>query len=245
MKFVRFLLLILLGLFVYWAAAYDTFANFLTSFAEDALPLAEVIDAKTNAFIDKINAADIDAVTTYLNRGLFIASCVALALSLLYLVVFRKAANKRNTYSDIKTYAVLSAVCCLLTFFKQDEIEGNAEYAAFNLVFVQGDSGSKSMQEGVIFKQEPAEGTQVKAGATITLYVHVPTPNISLSPDVHITGMHKDEARQALEAAGFTVLEAYRSSDTIPADHVISININKGQAYPYGTEVTMVVSTGE
>lgn len=120
MKFVRFLLFILLGLFVYWAAAYDTFANFLTSFAEDAQPLAEVIDAKTNAFIDKINVANANAVTLILNKCLLIASCVATVLSLLYLLVLRKAAKKRNTYSDIKTYAVLSAVCIILTLFKQD-----------------------------------------------------------------------------------------------------------------------------
>lgn len=120
MKFVKFILLVLLGLFVYWAAADDTFANFLTNLADDAQPLAETIDAKTNALIDKINASDIKEVTLHLNRGLFIGSCVALALSLLYLLVFKTTAKKRNTYSDIKTYAVLSAVCCLLTFFKQD-----------------------------------------------------------------------------------------------------------------------------
>ena len=122
MKFVKFISLILLGLFVYWAAADDTLANFLTSFAEDAQPLAETIDAKTNAFIDKINAANtnIKGVTLYLNRGLFIGSCVALLLSLLYLLVFKKTAKKRNTYSDIKTLAVLSAVCIVLTLFKQD-----------------------------------------------------------------------------------------------------------------------------
>lgn len=131
-----------------------------------------------------------------------------------------------------------------LTYFTQEELEGNEEYAAFKLVFVQEDSGSKSMREGVIFKQEPAEGTLVKAGATITLYAHSSKPNISLSPDVNITGMHKDEARQALEAAGFTVLEAYRSSDTIPADHVISLSLNPTQEHPAGTHVTMTISTG-
>ena len=120
MKFVKFILLVLLGLFVYWAAADDTFANFLTNLADDAKPLAETIDAKTNALIDKINAADIKEVTLHLNRGLFIGSCVALALSLLYLWVFKTTATKRNTYSDIKTYAVLSAVCVVLTLFKQD-----------------------------------------------------------------------------------------------------------------------------
>ena len=116
----RLITLVLVGLFVYWAAADDTFANFLTGLAEDAQPLAEVIDAKTNAFIDKINVTNVNNVTLLLNRGLLIASCVATVLSLLYLLVLRKAAKKRNTYSDIKTYAVLSAVCVVLTLFKQN-----------------------------------------------------------------------------------------------------------------------------
>lgn len=120
MKFVKFIIFILLGLFVYWAAADDTFANFLTGLADDAEPLAKTIDAKTNELIDKINVADIKEVTLYLNRGLFIGSCVAVALSLLYLLVFKNSAKKRNTYSEISTYLALAVVCCFLTFFKQD-----------------------------------------------------------------------------------------------------------------------------
>ena len=120
MKFVKFIFLILLGVFVYWAAADDTFANFVNDFANNNQSLAETIDAKTNALIDKINASDIKEVTLLVNRGLLIGSCVALALSLLYLLVFKTTAKKRNTYSDIKTYAVLSAVCIVLTLFKQD-----------------------------------------------------------------------------------------------------------------------------
>ncbi len=119
MKFARFIFLILVCLFVYWAAAYDTFANFLNSLAEDAQPLAETIDTKTNEVINNINPADLE-IFSYLTKGLFIASCVALGLSLLYLVVLRKTAKKRNIYSDIKTLAVLSAVCVALTCFKQD-----------------------------------------------------------------------------------------------------------------------------
>lgn len=129
-------------------------------------------------------------------------------------------------------------------YFTQDEVEGNADYAAFNLVFVQEDSGSKSMTEGVIFKQEPTVDTLVPAGATITLYVHTPHPPISLSPDVHITGLHKDEARELLEEAGFYVIEAQRSDDTVPVDHVISLSLNPTEEHPYGTYVTMTVSTG-
>lgn len=131
-----------------------------------------------------------------------------------------------------------------LTYFKQSEVEGNADYAAFNLVFVQQDSGSASMQEGVIFNQEPAAGTQVKAGSTVTLYVHAPQGTISLSPDVHITGLHKDEARRLLEEAGFNVVEAYRSSDTVEVDCVISLSLNPTTEHPAGTYVTMTISTG-
>ena len=70
MKFVRRgIALVLVGLFVYWAATDDTFANFLTGLAKDAQPWAEVIDAKTNAFIDKINVANVNDVTLLLNKG--------------------------------------------------------------------------------------------------------------------------------------------------------------------------------
>ena len=52
MKIGRFIFLVLVGLFVYWAAAYDTFANFLYTLADKLQPWAEVADAKFDKFID-------------------------------------------------------------------------------------------------------------------------------------------------------------------------------------------------
>ena len=75
MKIGRFIFLVLVGLFVYWAAAYDTFANFLYTLADKLQPWAEVVDAKFDQFID---GADVEKYFVYFLKGWFFASCLAL-----------------------------------------------------------------------------------------------------------------------------------------------------------------------
>lgn len=119
-KFARFISLILLGLFVYWAAAYDTFYNFLNTLLEDLQPWAKTTIDKINEVLRNMTDQDIIAFGSAVGTGLFVVSCVALGLSLLYLVVLRKTAKQRNTYGEIKTYVCLSAACIALTAFNQD-----------------------------------------------------------------------------------------------------------------------------
>lgn len=117
MKIGRFIFLVLVGLFVYWAAAYDTFANFLYTLADKLQPWAEVAGAKFDKFID---GADVEKYFVYFLKGWFFASCLALILSVVYLFALKDAAKKRNTHGDLTTYVYLSVVCVLLTCFKQD-----------------------------------------------------------------------------------------------------------------------------
>ena len=113
----------------------------------------------------------------------------------------------------------------------------------FNLQIKWVDANDPSCKKGEIFKQDPAAGERVKKGATITLYVNN-TPKSCLDKDAVIEGAHKNDVRKVLQDAGFTVNEIVNSSDMVEADRVISIDIEKGEIYPYGTAVTMVVSTG-
>lgn len=126
------------------------------------------------------------------------------------------------------------------------DIEGNSEYfQKYDLKIKWEDANSPDVKKGEVFKQEPPYGKKVEKGATVTLYVNNATPkDITLDVRAEIEGAHKNDVRQLLQDAGFVVKEVVSRSETIPADHVISININKGQTYPYGTEVTMVVSSG-
>ena len=126
------------------------------------------------------------------------------------------------------------------------EIEGVSKYASnYDLKIKWEDANNPEFKKGEVFKQEPAAGKTVKKGATVTLYINSATPkDISLDVRAEIEGAHKDDVRKLLQDTGFVVNEIASSSDNIPVNHVISININKGQSYPYGTKVSMVVSTG-
>ena len=126
------------------------------------------------------------------------------------------------------------------------EIENVEEYDRnFNLKIRLEDANNPECKKGEVFKQEPAAGKTVKKGATVTLYINSATPkDISLNVRAEIEGAHKDDVRKLLQDTGFVVNEIASSSDNISVNHVISININKGQSYPYGTKVSMVVSTG-
>ena len=126
------------------------------------------------------------------------------------------------------------------------DVEGNLEYSQkYDLKIKWEDANNPDVKKGEVYKQEPAYGKTVKKGATVTLYVNMATPkDITLDVRAEIEGAHKNDVRKLLQDAGFVVNEIISSSDTVEADHVISVNINKGQTYPYGTNVTMVVSTG-
>lgn len=126
------------------------------------------------------------------------------------------------------------------------EIEGVSQYTEnYDLKIKWEDANDPERKLGEVFKQEPAAGTTVKKGATVTLYVNNATPKeISLDVHAEIEGAHRNDVRILLQDAGFVVDEIAVSNDTIPAKHVISININKGQSYPLGTKVSMLVSTG-
>lgn len=126
------------------------------------------------------------------------------------------------------------------------DIEGNSEYfQKYDLKIKWVDANSPDVKKGEVFKQEPAYGKKVEKGATVTLYVNNATPkDITLDVRAEIEGAHKNDVRKLLQDAGFTVNEIVNSSDMVEADRVISIDIEKGEIYPYGTAVTMVVSTG-
>ena len=127
------------------------------------------------------------------------------------------------------------------------EVENVEEYDYnFNLQIKWEDANDPSCKKGEVFKQSVAAGDKVAKGATITLYVNgVVLDPVALDLDpAEITGTHKNTVRLWLQDAGFAVYESYQNSGSVPAHHVISIDIEVGKAYPYGTRVTMLISTG-
>ena len=82
---------IAVGIFVYWAAAYDTFANFLESIFTKLEPLGVIIDKYTNIAIDYLNSINHTQGNRLLNRILLGFSILALILSVVYRFALKNA----------------------------------------------------------------------------------------------------------------------------------------------------------
>ncbi len=124
-----------------------------------------------------------------------------------------------------------------------DEISSNPEYMQwFN--FEPAKEQYSDHAVGTVIDQSLEAGISVKKGVkSITLTVSK-GPNLVQIPNV--VGQHRDAAQAALENAGFVVKYTLDVSDEVAVDFVISLSPT---AYPdklnYGSEITMVVSTGE
>lgn len=128
-----------------------------------------------------------------------------------------------------------------------EEVENNEEYDRnFNLQIKWEEATDPACKKGEVFKQEPAAGSIVQKGASVTLYVNgvVFDPSDLELDEEGVAGHHKDTVRLWLERCGFAVYEKYENNAYQPAKHVISIDIKAGKVYPYGTRVTMLISLG-
>jgi beta-lactam-binding protein with PASTA domain len=100
---------------------------------------------------------------------------------------------------------------------------------------------SDDVAEGVAIGTEPAAGTQVPAGSTVTLLVSTGPSTVEV-PDV--AGQPLDDAVAELEELGFTTSIEEQVSDEVEEGLVISTNPLAGTQVAPGTQVVVVVSTG-
>jgi beta-lactam-binding protein with PASTA domain/tRNA A-37 threonylcarbamoyl transferase component Bud32 len=92
---------------------------------------------------------------------------------------------------------------------------------------------------GIVLGQSPAAGTSLKERSSVRLVVsRGPPPR----PVPDLKGLTAEQARTALQAAGFVVDIAQQSDETVPKDTVMSWNPQGTQ--PKGTTITVVVSSG-
>jgi serine/threonine-protein kinase len=99
---------------------------------------------------------------------------------------------------------------------------------------------SKEVRPGRVITSEPAQGTEVDCGATVTLVVSK-GPNLITLPDV--LGDQREVAESQLEDLGLIVDVDTRDADE-PEGTVISQDPGPGSELLRGDRVTLVVSTG-
>ncbi|MEU4236646.1 Stk1 family PASTA domain-containing Ser/Thr kinase [Actinoplanes sp. NPDC026619] len=116
-----------------------------------------------------------------------------------------------------------------------------ADLAQSNLKYKEGTGQySDDVAEGSVVSTDPAPGTELKRGDTVTVVVSKGKAPIQV-PDLQ--GKNINDARNQLQGLGLTAVERYKDSDQ-PADTVIGQTPKAGTGATNNAEVTLDVSKG-
>lgn len=167
--------------------------------------------------------------------------------------------KKRIIIAVIVSLAVIAAICGVVFAFmhsKQTEMvtvptfsssttEAGAEakLEAVGLkIKVETDTDSTE-PKGTFTKQSPAGGKKVAAGSTVRVWFSA-GPSTGTVPDV--SGKSQDDARSALEAAGFKVAASTQTedSDMVSKDNVTRTSPAAGSKQSKGTTILLYISSG-
>lgn len=97
---------------------------------------------------------------------------------------------------------------------------------------------------GYVIKTDPAAGSTVSTGTTVTIYVSSgPSKESAVIPN--IVGYQYSTAKEELEAAGFVVTAEYDDESDKDENTVLSVSPNEGEKAKKGSVVTVTVSSGK
>ena len=97
---------------------------------------------------------------------------------------------------------------------------------------------------GYVIKTDPAAGSTVSTGTTVTIYVSSgPSTESAVIPN--IVGYQYSAAKEELEAAGFVVTAEYDDESDKDENTVLSVSPNEGEKAKKGSVVTVTVSSGK
>ncbi|MGH9004184.1 MAG: PASTA domain-containing protein, partial [Acidimicrobiia bacterium] len=94
---------------------------------------------------------------------------------------------------------------------------------------------------GTVIAQDPEPGTFSTRGRALVLTLSAGPPPVEVPA---VTGRGLDDARSALESAGFEVVETSDFHETVPAGSVATQNPAEGAEAPPGSQVQLVISSG-
>jgi beta-lactam-binding protein with PASTA domain/tRNA A-37 threonylcarbamoyl transferase component Bud32 len=103
------------------------------------------------------------------------------------------------------------------------------------------DRPNATVQKGIVISTDPANGSLVARGTTVTLFVSSGPPKVEVPSVVHQSDTN---ARNTLVNAGFQVHEVTDQNSTAPANTVVRQSPQAGTLVNKGTTVTIFVSPG-
>jgi len=97
-------------------------------------------------------------------------------------------------------------------------------------------------QVGLVIESTPAPGAEVDEGTPVDLVVGAAPDTIAVPP---VVGLSEDDAREALERAGFTgSINTEQTDSAQPEGTVTAVDPERGASVPPNTTITLSVSDG-
>ena len=121
----------------------------------------------------------------------------------------------------------------------KDEAEETAEKSKIKLNIVE--ETSKTVEAGIIIKQDTDEGETVNAGDTVTVYLSIGT-GIKQVAVTSVFGRDEATAKQILESAGLVVQVEYDEDSTKDNGVVLRQSIESGTTVDEGTTIVITVN---
>lgn len=163
--------------------------------------------------------------------GVLSAVVLVAALGVLYVTVFKSGGS-----NEIKAPDFIGS-----TYEEILEILNEKEYKKLELALEDGSDIPEDI-EGVVVKQSPKAGKNIKNTAKILLTFGDAPKDAVPVPDVE--GRTETDAIDSLEKAGFRVRIDYEASDEIPEDRVVRTTPSANVSAEEGSEVTIYLSSG-
>ncbi len=123
----------------------------------------------------------------------------------------------------------------------QNEARSTLEDAGFKVNANIQSENSYDVSKDHATRTDPAAGTSLSQGDTVTLYISTGMTQI---PD-NLVGQSQDTVLNTLTSRGFSTVLKEQTDDKIASGLVISTNPSSGQLVEQGSSVTVVVSTGK
>ncbi len=122
----------------------------------------------------------------------------------------------------------------------KDEAQETANDAKIKLDFQE--ETSKTVEAGVIIKQEKAEGEKVNAGDTVKVYISVGT-GIKQVKVISVVGQDEETAKQTLQDLGLVIEKVNYSKDKSQSNGVVlEQSVSAGTTVDEGSKITLTVN---
>ncbi|MCR5748517.1 MAG: PASTA domain-containing protein [Lachnospiraceae bacterium] len=169
----------------------------------------------------------------------FIAVVVGIIILILIVFIARRVIDVKDSSVSANTAASQNQTLKDVSGQSFEAAKAALETAGF--VVQSRNEASETVPSGTVIGSDPAAGSQIPAGYTVTLIVSSGTGNISVPELVNVSAA---EAKVALENLGLVMSLTQGASDTVPSGSVISQSPDAGTMVAPGSTVSVVISTG-